>query len=252
MKTREIELFDCSVRIVDIIPADQVIFVRTDGLLETASPEDLLGPRELTIWRERFKNPERRLEWFAGRIAAKCALALLGGEQTSPPPANFLEILPDESGAPVFSGPWKYDGPQPGLSITHTSGLAAAQAAEVRGPFFPGLDLERRDRVLSERFNKAVFKPREESFLQGIEEQEKHEWRLRLWCAREAAAKSLRLGVVGLTDRIEAEKIDFASGKVYVTITGLDKDEKESGLPPSMPVQTTICGSYILAASLIS
>lgn len=238
--------------VVDMIPGRMIIAVRAESVPGEREPEGLLGPREMHYWREGFKNSNRRREWLAGRVAAKQALFLLLGDIAGKRPGmDQMEILPDDRGGPVYAGPWRLPVERaPGLSIAHTGGLAVAEAAFVSSGVYPGLDLELKDRELSNRFIKAVYSPREEDLIRLFGESEKREWRLRLWCAREAAVKSLRRGIVGMTGRIWAEKIDFETGRVYVTIADTRKDETKSGMLRSLSVQTVIYGSYILAASL--
>lgn len=239
-------------QIIDIAPGHRVIAVRTVKEAAQAGAEDLLGPGEIIYWRQGFKNENRRLEWLAGRVAAKYAVyRLLADTEEALPRPDQLEILSDDRGGPVYAGPWKLTAAcNTGLSIAHTTGLAVAEAAFVSKGVYPGIDLELRDRKLSERFIKTVFSPLEEDLLSGLGEDEKLEWRLRLWCAREAAVKSLRMGIVGITGRIWAEKIDFETGKVYLTVSDKRRDETESGMLRSMYVQTVLFGSYILAVSL--
>lgn len=220
--------------------------------LDRNTLESILGPRELIDCRQRFRHEGRRVEWLAGRVAGKHAVGRLLGDATLGfPEGNQLEILSDERGAPYYAGPWKFGaGRLPELSIAHTDGMAVAAAGNMGKGLYPGIDIELKDRRLSARVIGEVYSPGEMDFLDGLEEPEKGYWRLRLWCAREASAKSLRMGLVGLTRHFRAEEIDFETGTVYVAVSGLPKDRTSFGNKCTIPVKTLLHDSYILAVSL--
>lgn len=162
-----------------------------------------LGPREKAI-RPRG-DFGRSQEWLLGRLAAKLAAGWLleldiNNLSRWLELAPQVEILPDPlSGAPVV---WPADNLGPHirakrlyLTLSHTvladgsrlaSGMAAVGAC-------PGLDLERRNRRLSAGFLAYAFSARE-SRLWPAGDPRIPLW---VWCAKEAAAKSLRTGLIG-------------------------------------------------------
>lgn len=189
-----------------------------------------MGPRETAAWPK--NNPARRGQWLLGRMAAKLAVGgLLGWPLDEPKQwlkaAPKVEILPDgSSGAPVLWLDRSVSGPNRRkihLSLSHTTpgdGLPLASAlASVND--YPGLDLERHDRELSPRFMAYTFKPPERclwpagSFRTPL-------W---VWCAKEAASKALRTGLVSYLRHFTLVELasDLAWAQIHCTPAGLDK-----------------------------
>ena len=235
------DVVDCRGRII--------VLAKLQGIID---PHDLsvhwLGPLELNEWNSRQRNPGRARDWLAGRMAAKCAVHLFihHGRRMGFNPGD-VEILTGESGAPLPAGLWRRGRRRiPDLSIAHTRGVAAALAGEKVGGIGPGIDVERTDRSLGERFIRTVYTPWEESRLQAMDKEARRIWRLRLWCAREAAAKGLGLGLVGRTRRFKAGEIDLASGRIIIE-AALEPDQGRPDGRWEIPVQTCIHHSHILA-----
>jgi acyl transferase domain-containing protein/NAD(P)H-dependent flavin oxidoreductase YrpB (nitropropane dioxygenase family)/NAD(P)-dependent dehydrogenase (short-subunit alcohol dehydrogenase family)/4'-phosphopantetheinyl transferase EntD/acyl carrier protein len=89
--------------------------------------------------REKFtslKNPKRRVEWLAGRIAAKGAVRRLLGADA--PRRQDVRINGDTEGAPVVEMPGNLDAPF--VSISHSNDVAVALAAQALGL---GIDVEK-------------------------------------------------------------------------------------------------------------
>jgi phosphopantetheinyl transferase len=229
------------------IPGGRVCLVWIDRVPAEALV-GLLGPAERTRIAE-YRADFRRLEFMAGRAAAKFAVLDAEGGRAGLAAAD-VQVLADDDGAPaVLPHPaWTAEAP-PLVSISHTQGLAAAAVTRESG-HRPGVDVERADRVVSDRFRRAVFSEAEEAFLGGLSAEAAAEWRMRLWCAREAAAKSRRRGLFGLLDRLAVAEIDFNNKTVYVTVTGLAEDESGLG-HETIPVQTARQGFHVLAVALV-
>lgn len=96
--------------------------------------------------------PRRRLEWWAGRVAAHAALAQVGAPE--------LSVLRREDGAPRLVGPGADDY---AVAITHGRRHAAALAARRDAPFpFVGLDLvDAEDEPRIARLAPRVFRAEE-------------------------------------------------------------------------------------------
>lgn len=99
-------------------------------------PAEYLAPEELTTYNQ-FKYPKRQSEWLGGRLAAKQAVLRDQKQEETVAARHEWPICPDEYGRPAF----KYPGNnQPGLSISHSHGLALAMTVNGRQC---GLDLQK-------------------------------------------------------------------------------------------------------------
>ena len=212
---------------------------------------DLLGPRERQYWTKAGPESPRSRQWLAGRLAAKCALDMyLRKEHSVALTPDHLEIVADDQGAPVAAGACRLQ-PfiVPDLSVAHTGDLAAAVAAHRTGRLHPGVDVERSDRSLSPRFVKAVFSTEEQNLLARLSNQEQNTWLIRLWCAREAAAKSLHLGLVTRTHHFSLEHLDLRTGLIEVRLSRQLSAEIAYPAPPVIAVRTLKYESWILAVT---
>ncbi len=116
--------------------------------------------------------PRRRLEYLAGRLAARAALQSLGADDP---------VIGRHDGAPVW--PAGYCG-----SISHSAGLAVAVAARSRDWRSLGIDIEarfpaHRERILHRAMGADEFRAAQAST-------DPWEW-TRAWVAKEAAYKCL-------------------------------------------------------------
>lgn len=99
-------------------------------------PVEYLSSEELTTYNQ-FKYHKRQSEWLGGRLAAKQAVLRSKGQEPTVAARREWSICTDEHGRPFF----KYPGNnQPGLSISHSHGLAMAMTVNDRQC---GLDLQK-------------------------------------------------------------------------------------------------------------
>lgn len=145
----------------------------------------VLGPFELAAF-DSIKNPKRRLDWLAGRLAVKrLALAVLA-ERGEKAETGDVEVHNREDGSPfiVLRGEPLKDLP---VSLSHVpSGAAAATAGPDR---LIGVDLE----IVAQRpasFVSIFAHPTER-----IPESSSPEGQTRLWTLKEAVLKLLSLGL---------------------------------------------------------
>ena len=213
--------------------------------------DSLLGPREKQYWSKVKPEFPRSRQWLAGRLAGKCALDLyFRKEHAAILPPDQMEILADDQGAPLAAGKCRLKPVMvPELSIAHTIDLAVAMAAKRIGRLFPGVDIERADRGLSSRFIKEVYSTDEQDLLSDLTREERRVWLIRLWCAREAAAKSLRLGLVGRTRHFSVRDLDLDHGLVMVRLSDQLAHEIAYASPAVIPVRTVEHESWILAVT---
>jgi phosphopantetheinyl transferase len=149
--------------------------VKARVALGTDALDDLL-PAERALAAALGLGPHRRVEWRAGRLAARAALAaLLGG------PADGYVIGRDDDGAPVALGTAAK------VSITHGRRWAVAAAGHVARL---GIDLCEITRAPNVARIAPRFLAAEERALPACAA----DWAA-LWALKEAACKALRLGV---------------------------------------------------------
>lgn len=151
--------------------------------------------------------PKRRLEFTAGRTAARRALAALGVAPCAIPAGNRREPLHP---------------PGVALSITHSEGRCAAAAAPAREIAGIGIDLELR-RELAESVLARVLTPVEIGLLAGLDPDSKRKRGVVLFSAKEALFKCLYPLARRWFGFLDAElRIDEASATVE--ILSLDAD----------------------------
>jgi malonyl CoA-acyl carrier protein transacylase/phosphopantetheinyl transferase len=172
----------------DILRPERAIFLQ-------AIAHTMLGARELEVWRAMPPGSPRRAHWLMGRIAAKAAVRSWAeeryGQSLGP---TEIEVGSDERGRPTVSFAERGGsiGP-PALSISHADTMAAAVVAE---DLSVGVDLE------EERDGSPRSVP-EIAFAEGerAEAERAGVPPIALWCAKEAAAKALGVGLLGEPSR---------------------------------------------------
>jgi 4'-phosphopantetheinyl transferase EntD len=196
-------------------------FTAHGGIWQKALAHLILGPRERELWRGLRTPAPRRLEWLLGRMVAKDALRSFLAERYDLrlPPAD-VEILPDENGRPVPGGAWTRQVSRlPILSLSHSSGVAVAVVGDGDSATGVGIDLEHAGR-LTDGAEDLAFTSAEQALLGAVADGRQESWPLRLWCAKEAVAKALGLGLVGGPRALVAERLDPASGAVHLRLSG--------------------------------
>jgi phosphopantetheinyl transferase len=203
------------------VPTDRPFWVRVWAAR-------VLSTREYADFTARNLSPARQLEWLAARTAAKEAVQGLLAEQAGlvVQPAD-IEILSDVEGRPVVDGPWREAlgvpaDAVPVVSLSHTQGYALALAAwpALRGATGTvGIDIE----VVAGRpagFAAMAFAPDEQYLLDALPTDASEEWTLRAWCAKEAVAKALSLGLLGDPRTVGVVGLDERTGQIAVEIRG--------------------------------
>jgi malonyl CoA-acyl carrier protein transacylase/phosphopantetheinyl transferase len=157
----------------------------------------LLSREEREIWRSLSTNPRRRSEWLMGRIAlkevARSWIAKHHGVLLYP--ADII-IRTDTAGKPyVEPGGLEEFGSPPQVSLSHAGGYSVTIAGPAHRPV--GIDLETFGRVSLPDFIRGAFTGAECGYVESVPECEREEMALRMWCAKEAAAKSFGVGLNG-------------------------------------------------------
>jgi len=167
----------------------------------------LLSREEREVWHALPANPRRRSEWLLGRIAlkevARCWMLRQYGLLVYP--ADIV-IRTDAAGKPhVVTDGLEQVGSPPQVSLAHAGGYTVAVAGPPDRPV--GIDLETFGRVRLHDFVNGAFTPLEKGYVAAVPEERREEVALRLWCAKEAAAKSLGMGLNGRPSLFEVKEL---------------------------------------------
>jgi acyl transferase domain-containing protein/phosphopantetheinyl transferase len=157
----------------------------------------VLSRAERAEWHALPPNPQRRSEWLLGRLALKEAVRywLSQSADVLLYPAD-ITIANDANGAPhVVADGLEQLGPLPEISLAHAGGAAVAVVAPAGQPV--GVDLETLGRVRTADVATGGLTADERARLDARPAEAREELALRLWCAKEAAAKHLRSGLDG-------------------------------------------------------
>jgi malonyl CoA-acyl carrier protein transacylase/phosphopantetheinyl transferase len=176
----------------------------------------VLGPVERDEWRALQGHLRRRREWLFGRAALKEAVRSWVHEQTGRLlyPTDIV-VQHDEQGAPFVSG-WWCDSlvPAPRVSLSHNANACLVAVAAPDHPV--GVDLEELGRIRQPDLMIESLAPAEKHLVQGLQGAALDERVLRLWCAKEAAAKCLGIGLQGQPSAFVVVSGDELCENVYV------------------------------------
>ncbi len=233
--------------VAPVVPPSDIETPDFDFRMELAASVTLAAS-EYVKWGELTGSNVRRMEWLFGRIAAKDAVrrCLLARYSRKWPSAD-IRIESDEQGKPHPQGEWRrLCGAPMDISIAHTSDrIIAAVAPNAR----IGIDVERRDRVLSEEFIAAAFSPLEQEV--AAESGDGATALLRFWCAKEAFSKALGSGLRYGTGDLCARAIDVAAGRIEMEATRLWLSPFPSLRGKRIDVQTCLIDNTVLAVCIL-
>ncbi len=174
-------------------------------------------------------HPGRRLDWIAGRLAAKELVRLhLRDRYGVALPRRRVEVATDPGGAPV---PWVPSQPclaalLPALSITHACGQALALGVPTSDPGVRvGVDLAPVE-PRPDSFEKQWLTDGEQRLLEGTDTAGRVLLVSQMWALKEAASKALGLGLQLATAEMEIEQLDGA-GTATMRFTGMAKQRFE-------------------------
>jgi phosphopantetheinyl transferase len=136
-----------------------------------------------------FRYEKRRLEWLAGRIAAKCAALQLATHSTATnwPAEQWqrMQIAADDSGKPYLLPRPDLAAP-PAISISHSRGLAVAMA----GPRLCGIDIQQITPAIARVAERFVAAGDEEILAPAVAAWGRPAALTLLWSAKEAVKKA--------------------------------------------------------------
>ncbi len=207
-----------------------------------------LSASERVKWDELAVGPLRRTEWLYGRIAAKdavrrCLLARYGRRWA----AADIRIESGELGKPSPEGDWRlHCGAHMDISITHTTDHIVAAAAPNASL---GIDIESRDRALSEEFISAAFSPLEQEI--AADSGDGVTALFRFWCAKEALSKALGTGLRFGARDLCAHSLDPSSGRIRMELAQLWLQAFPHLRDKALVVDSCIVDGIVLAVSVL-
>jgi malonyl CoA-acyl carrier protein transacylase/phosphopantetheinyl transferase (holo-ACP synthase) len=175
----------------------------------------LLGAVERDEWRLLQGPLRRKREWLFGRGAIKEAVRTWVHARTGQwlYPSD-ITVGHDELGAPFVWGWWSENlCAAPRVSLSHNSNYCVVGVSER----LIGVDLEEPGRLKQPELLTGALAPSEQGLVQGLHGPGLEERQLRLWCAKEAAAKCLGLGLQGRPWDWQVTAADEGFGHMTVT-----------------------------------
>ncbi|MCB1994311.1 MAG: polyketide synthase dehydratase domain-containing protein [Burkholderiaceae bacterium] len=162
----------------------------------------------------------QRRQWLLGRLCLKEAVRawVHGRTGTLLYPAD-VEVAHDAAGAPMVQGWWTEAlVAAPSVSLSHDDASCLAAVVEPGHPV--GVDLESLARPLRPDLLAASMSPAEQAQWQAAPADHQAEWLLRLWCAKEAAAKLLGTGLQGAPERFVVQLAGVGAATARVQCDG--------------------------------
>lgn len=208
----------------------------------------LLHPAEIKVWQGQPSDTARR-RWLRGRLAAKDAVRRVLLKRTGEAVAmGTLAILPDPLGQPRVSGVSRIP---PSLhvsvSIAHCGPVSAAIAAIAPYVQEVGLDIA----SLAddhEGLAEGGFAASEIALLPDAPRGERDRRLLQMWCAKEAAGKSLGTGLQGDPLNFVVARHDTSRNSILVEPRSA-RPSFSSLPPPPIPVMVGTDDTLVFAVA---
>jgi len=224
------------------------IFERNEALWLKTVSQIVLHGAERRPFAEMPGTISRRTEWLFGRIAAKEAVRrfLYDNYQARWTDADVY-VWSDGSGKPHALGAWQDRlAVRLDLAIAHTSQfVVAVVAANAR----VGVDVEQRDRALSEEFIRGVFGPDELELAANAVDAPAA--LVRFWCAKEAVSKALGTGIRYPPRELVVDGFQPDTGDISVALHGQWLDAFQVLRGRSIEVSSAVVRGHILASCFL-
>ncbi|HLE47529.1 MAG TPA: SDR family NAD(P)-dependent oxidoreductase, partial [Candidatus Thermoplasmatota archaeon] len=186
------------------LPGARAVLVRQPELAQLhVTAEEALTAGERAD-QERYRNEKRAREFFAGRLAAKEAIALLTERPLKE--SRGIEIRRLETGEPAARGKGTENIV---VSITHTGDVALAVAARKESLTTIGIDAERIEEKPA-AFTDEAFAPEEQQLLKRLVEKgaPSGQTQVLCWAVKEAVLKALGKGFALDVQDVRIESIE--------------------------------------------
>jgi phosphopantetheinyl transferase len=212
----------------------------------------VLSRDERGQWQRLSTAPmQRRLDWLAGRIAAKDAVRLLLRPRLGLLRPCDIEIYGEPGQRPQVRGPWmRTIGCAPHVTIAHSSGEAVAIAIDGEACDGIGVDIEKVGRV-GDVVRSASLTSEECRWLAAIDEHARPEWTTRVWCAKEAVGKALGCGLPNGGQDLEVRELDRTRGILEVALRGSLERERGDLSGKRIVACTTSEVTLVTAAAIV-
>lgn len=178
----------------------------------------ILSASERAQWHALAVTPKQASEWILGRLALKEAVrywfALNEGFLLCP---ADITVGHDALGRPVVSTPG-LDVPAPEVSLAHVGGMCLAGVTQAGARV--GVDLETLGRTEVAALLAGGLTPAERALVLAQPEAQREDYALRLWCAKEAVAKSLGTGLDGRPADFEVTEMNVVQQHAVVSARG--------------------------------
>ncbi|HSW05872.1 polyketide synthase [Aquabacterium sp.] len=180
----------------------------------------LLGAAEREEWHALQGSLAYRRQWLLGRACLKEAVRewLLQHCAVQLHPADIW-VIHDSRGAPMIDGWWRDELPMPAVSLSHNA--AACLAAVAMPGSRVGIDREDAGRVQRPELLQGALAAEEQQSLHAFSGAARTDRLLRIWCAKEAAAKLTGLGLQGEPQAYKVRFIDEGIDRVMVEFEGM-------------------------------
>ena len=193
---------------------------QSNGIFLRILAHTLLGSEERAEWRALTGPVRRKREWLFGRAAIKEAVRMTLFQQTGKLlyPSD-IAVLHDELGAPFVDGWWRDElANAPQVSLSHTDRACLVAVAAADSPV--GVDFEDVGRIRRPQLLVDALTAGERSTVAGLDGVALDDRLLRLWCAKEATAKYLGIGLQGQPQAFEVGFVDSDCARAQVVFEG--------------------------------
>ncbi|MGH8929309.1 MAG: polyketide synthase dehydratase domain-containing protein, partial [Egibacteraceae bacterium] len=189
-------------------------------MLRRAVVKLLLNRRERAIWADLRGSDRDRLDWLLRQAAAKeCVRAFLEATHGIELYPADIEVVPGEHSRPVVTVPWARQlGRAPFVSVAHADGTAVAIAGDDGSCHGVGIALQRIN-PLDDAFDDLGLSSTEHDLLAALEPSHRHEWAVRLRCAKQAVGNALGTDLEHPSGLL-ADSLDLAAGGAIRLVTG--------------------------------
>ncbi len=189
------------------------------GIWKRVLAHMMLNKNEREHWYSLPEAGPQRSDWLLGRIAAKDVVRQWAKETLGIQLAPVdIEIKTTEMGKP-YGHCLPASNPIPDISISHSHNNTVAVLSQPGMRI--GIDIEQLNRVHhDDLLVGGAFSNEEIILMESIQSKERPTLIVGLWCAKEAAAKSLGLGLMGAPQKWQVTNFSASDHKVTISYFG--------------------------------
>ncbi|MCQ2394637.1 MAG: 4'-phosphopantetheinyl transferase superfamily protein [Kiritimatiellae bacterium] len=224
------------------------VFERNEELWLRTLSQVVLNKTELGDFASISGSVSRRTEWLFGRLVAKEAVRRFLHENYQARWCDAdIQVWRDDSGKPHAIGRWRdYLTAPLDITIAHTAQFVVAVVGTNARV---GIDVEVRDRDLSEEFTRGVFTDEERDLT--LRAASAPSAAIRFWCAKEAVSKALGTGIRYSPRELIVETFQAETGEMTVKLTGQWLESFKQFTGRSIRVSSTVVKGHVLATCFI-